>query len=88
MRSSTLLINLVLLAVTTASPIAQSWTVGQEIQTTSGKVKGGPAERPGYPEVSQYVGIPYAEIPEGALRWLPPKPFKSNGTINGTKWKE
>jgi carboxylesterase type B len=88
MRTSALLADLALLSAAIASPVAQSWTVGQEVQTSSGKVKGGPAERPGYLDVSQYVGIPYAETPEGALRWLPPKPFKSNVTIDGTKWKE
>jgi carboxylesterase type B len=87
MRTCTLLADIALLTAAFASPTSQ-WTVGQEVQTTSGKVKGGPAERVGYSEVSQYVGIPDAVPPEGALRWMPPKAFKSNGTIDGTKWKE
>jgi hypothetical protein len=85
MRTYILLADIALFATAFASP---TWTVGQEVQTTSGKVKGGTAERAGYFEVSQYVGIPYAEPPQGTLRWMPPKPFKSNGTIDGTKWKE
>jgi hypothetical protein len=62
------------------------WTVGQEVKTTSGVVKGRFATRPGFSDVSEYVGVPYAYPPQGELRWMPPKPFESNGTIDATKW--
>jgi hypothetical protein len=70
-----------------ASP-TENWIVGQEVLTTSGKVKGSPATRKGYQQVSQYVGIPFAEAPVGPLRWAAPKPFRGTGTIDGTKWKD
>jgi carboxylesterase type B len=70
-----------------ANPTA-NWIVGQEVPTTSGKVKGSPATRKGHQEVSQYVGIPFAESPVGPLRWAAPKPFKGTGSIDGTKWKD
>lgn len=85
MRAVTLFAELSLVASAIASPVRQ-WTVGQEVQTSSGTVKGQPAERSGYSEVSQYVGIPYAKDPVGALRWMPPKAFKSTKAIDGTKW--
>jgi hypothetical protein len=85
MRAISLFTKLALAAATVATPFEQ-WIPGQEVQTSSGKVKGQPATRPGFSGVSQYVGIPYAEPPVGALRWAPPKPFKSSGSIDGTKW--
>jgi cholinesterase len=42
--------------------------------------------RVGYEQVSEYVGIPFAHPPQGALRWMPPKAFKSDGVIDATKW--
>jgi hypothetical protein len=85
MRAFALFTELALAAAAVASP-TQPWIPGQEVQTSSGKVKGQPATRPGFSAVSQYVGIPYAEPPLGPLRWMPPKPFKSTGSIDGTKW--
>src|ERR1700712_4648967 len=81
------LYTLAALAVTiSAVPSKKQWAVGQEVLTTSGKVKGRPATRPGYEGVSEYVGIPYAHPPQGALRWMPPKAFRSDGAIDATKW--
>jgi hypothetical protein len=62
------------------------WVAGQEVITTGGTLKGSPSSRAGYSEVSQYVGIPFAEPPLGALRWLPAKKYLSNNTIDATKW--
>ncbi|TID21650.1 acetylcholinesterase precursor [Venturia nashicola] len=80
-------VSLSLLVVTISAALQEQWTVGQEVSTTSGKVKGRSATRAGYQEVSEYVGIPFAHPPQGALRWAPPKPFKSDGPIDATKWK-
>jgi hypothetical protein len=65
---------------------AIDWTPGQEVKTSSGTVKGRAATRPGFQQVSEYVGIPYAAAPVGDLRWLAPEPYKSNGTVHGTVW--
>ncbi len=48
-----------------------------ETQTTSGPVKGLPAESQQW---SIYKGIPYAAPPVDDLRWRPPQPAK--------KWQE
>jgi carboxylesterase type B len=77
---------LVILASTVLGAPSKQWAIGQEVPTTSGKVKGRPATRVGYEEVSEYVGIPYAHPPQGPLRWMPPKAFKSDRAIDATKW--
>jgi hypothetical protein len=74
------------LAVTISAAPSKQWNIGQEVPTTSGKVRGRAATRVGYEEVSEYVGIPFAHPPQGALRWMPPKTFKSDGAIDATKW--
>jgi Carboxylesterase family len=68
--------------------VARDWTPGQIVKTTSGSVKGQAATRPGFGQVSEYVGIPFAEPPVGPLRWLKAKAFKSSGSVDGTVWKE
>jgi len=57
--------------------------VGQEVTTTSVRVRGKAAsiER----EVSVYLGIPYAQSPVGDLRFAPPQKFTGSGRIDGTK---
>ncbi|PQE27795.1 hypothetical protein CJF31_00010020 [Rutstroemia sp. NJR-2017a BVV2] len=60
---------------------ANSWEVGQSVQTTSGLVHGHAASNT---SVSEYLGIPYAEPPIGTLRFEPPQKYTSNSTINGT----
>ncbi|KAI5920032.1 carboxylesterase [Camillea tinctor] len=59
-----------------------SWQVGQTVQTSSGSVEGHPSQWA--PDVSEYLGIPFAKPPVGALRWQPPQLYLSNSTINGT----
>jgi cholinesterase len=67
------------------APLASAWVVGQDVDTTSGRVKGHAAAT--YPEVSEYLGIPYAASPVGNLRWMPPQAFsKSNKTFLAEKY--
>lgn len=74
MRHS-LLGNLVVLAATTTPSLGRvsvaQWKVGEAIGTTSGYVKGHASEW--MPEVSEYLGIPYAEPPVGDLRFAAPR---------------
>lgn len=53
--------------------------------TTSGAVQG--FINAAHPNVAQFLGIPFAEPPVGARRWLPPLPkAKKHGTINATNF--
>jgi cholinesterase len=63
---------------------AQSWTAGQVVDTISGKVKG--QASPWKPEVSEYLGIPFAQPPVGSLRFAAPKLFTSSAVVNATKF--
>jgi hypothetical protein len=62
----------------------QNWTVGQTVQTTSGPVNGHAAGI--YPQVSEYLGIPFAQPAIGDLRFAPPEKYTGNSTINGTNY--
>lgn len=67
------------------SPVAEDglvWTVGQAVKTTSGTVVGHPA--PNVTDVSEYLGIPYAQAPIGNLRFAPPVGYTSNSTITAS----
>ncbi|GJD03592.1 carboxylesterase [Colletotrichum higginsianum] len=66
-----------------ATPIrAVSWVIGQPVQTTSGLVQGHAASTAS--QVSEYLGIPYAQPPVGNLRFQPPAKFAGSSTINGS----
>ncbi|KAF2670795.1 alpha/beta-hydrolase [Microthyrium microscopicum] len=54
------------------------------VETTVGTVKGRLAPWPASSNVSEYLGIPYAEPPIGKLRFAAPQPFKGKGPIAGT----
>ncbi|KAH8649770.1 carboxylesterase [Ilyonectria robusta] len=62
----------------------QTWAVGQTVATTSGKVIGHAA--PVANEVSEYLGIPFAQPPIGSLRFEPPVPFNGSHHINATEF--
>lgn len=63
---------------------AANWTIGQTVQTSSGPVEGHPARNAS--EVSEYLGIPFAQAPIGDLRWAAPVKFAGNDTVNGTAY--
>jgi cholinesterase len=53
------------------------------VKTTSGNIKGQGSQKP---EVSQYLGIPYAKPPVGPLRFAAPQRYSGSGDVDGTKW--
>jgi carboxylesterase type B len=55
---------------------------GLLIRTTSGEIHGFVNETA--PQVRQFLGIPYAEPPLGALRFAPPKTKSKSGPIKAT----
>ncbi|KAH7346229.1 Alpha/Beta hydrolase protein [Rhexocercosporidium sp. MPI-PUGE-AT-0058] len=61
---------------------AGNWTVGQVVDTSSGSVTGHAASI--NTEVSEYLGIPFAQPPVGDLRWTAPQAYNSTNAINGT----
>lgn len=73
-----------LLAIWVAAVSAQNnRTVGQTVQTSSGPVRGHAASP--LANVSEYLGIPYAQPPLGALRFVPPVSITSgNKPIDAT----
>ncbi|KAF1850644.1 alpha/beta-hydrolase [Cucurbitaria berberidis CBS 394.84] len=55
------------------------------IDTTSGSVQGFICDKT--PNVAQFLGIPFAEPPVGARRWLPPSPkSREEGKIDATSF--
>jgi hypothetical protein len=67
--------------VGTASAKSQTavvWKVGDTVKTSSGSVEGHPSAL--NPEVSEYLGIPYAKPPIGDLRFVAPTKFEAKGT--------
>jgi cholinesterase len=61
------------------------WIIGNAVKTTSGTVIGQASKW--QPQVSEYLGIPFAKAPEGDLRWAPPQSISdSSKVINATKY--
>jgi hypothetical protein len=67
-------------AASTLPSSTQSFTAGQAVDTSSGKILGQAANRRN--DVSEYLGIPYAQPPIGPLRWAEPRAYIGNDTIN------
>jgi len=73
----------VLLSVVLAD--AGDLKIGATVKTTSGDITGQPSSWK--PEVSEYLGIPYAEAPVGKRRFAAPVAFKAAGrAVNATKY--
>lgn len=60
--------------------------VGETVETTSGKIVGHAAYRPGFQQVSEYLGIRYAKPPTGPLRFAAPVAHKSSETFVADKF--
>jgi cholinesterase len=78
--------SLLTLAISLGLANAQAaWKVGNAVKTTSGTVLGQASNW--QPEVSEYLGIPFAKPPEGELRWAAPQAITdSSKVINATKY--
>jgi hypothetical protein len=62
----------------------RTWTVGQIVDTTSGPVQGTASTL--RPDVSAYLGIPFAQPPTGDLRFAAPVPVtQTSDVINATQ---
>ena len=59
-----------------------NFTVGQIVETSSGPVAGHMATTNS--EVSEYLGIPYAQPPVGDLRFAAPLKYTGSSTLNGS----
>ena len=58
--------------------------VGATVQTSSGPVSGHPALN--RTQVSEYLGIPYAQPPLGDLRFAAPQTFSSSKPLSGASY--
>lgn len=59
----------------TTEPVLRRWNVGATVHTTSGPITGHAAKN--RTQVSEYLGIPYAQPPLGQLRFAAPQQFTS-----------
>ena len=76
-----LLIHLVSFLLTGQLVQAVSWTVGQAVNTSSGMASGHAASN--FTQVSEYLGIPYAQPPLGKLRFQPPVKYTGSTSLSG-----
>lgn len=60
------------------------YKVGTTVNTTSGPVVGHAASNA--TQVSEYLGIPFAQAPVGNLRFAPPIAYQGNGTIEASNF--
>jgi len=60
----------------------QNWAIGQTVQTSSGPVIGHAALTA--TEVSEYLGIRYAQPPLGSLRYAAPLPYTGTTAFNAS----
>ena len=58
--------------------------VGGTVNTSSGPVSGHAARN--RTQVSEYLGIPYAQPPVGELRFAPPLPYASSAPFNASSY--
>ncbi|KAL3487569.1 Alpha/Beta hydrolase protein [Aspergillus germanicus] len=68
-----------------SAAVIDASSIGGPVNTTSGLVKGHASSL--RPEVSEYLGIPYAKAPKGELRFAAPVPVdKRSGVFNATRF--
>lgn len=65
-----------------AAAAQSNWRVGQLVKTSSGSIKGHAASDAD--QVSEYLGIPYAQPPIDDLRFQPPVAFNGTSIITAT----
>jgi hypothetical protein len=70
------------LALLGGVPIACGLQVNTLVNTTNGAITGHAA--PGAPEVTEFLGIPYAKPPVGKLRFAPPERDNLQRTYNAS----
>lgn len=86
MPSLTSLSHLLFTLICTASAGVLAPQVGEQVDTTSGPVKGHAAPWPANSGISEYLGIPYAEPPIGQLRFVAPQMYKLKGPIDAADY--
>jgi cholinesterase len=72
------------LLLLSALGIAAAWDIGQDVQTASGVIKGHASPWQG--EVSEYLGVPFAQPPVGPLSFSAPQPYKGSGVVDASKF--
>jgi carboxylesterase type B len=80
------LLSFAFLSTTLALPSksAETWTIGQQVKTTSGLISGQASSW--QKETSEYLGIPYAQPPIKSLRFAPPLPYTSDKAFQAVKF--
>ncbi|KAL9108529.1 MAG: hypothetical protein Q9227_006744 [Pyrenula ochraceoflavens] len=73
-----------LFSVVTASQVGTPFTVGQDVETTSGIIHGHAGVN--RDQVSEYLGIPFAKPPIDDLRFAAPEPYRSNAYFNASNF--
>jgi hypothetical protein len=63
---------------------AGTWYVGQTVKTSSGSIEGHASTWKS--DVSEYLGIPYAQPPVGPLRFAAPQKYTGSGTVKASKF--
>ena len=73
-----------LLILPSALLFVQSTDVGATVQTSSGPVTGHAA--PNKTQVSEYLGIPFAQPPVGDLRFAAPQTYTSSKPLDASEY--
>jgi carboxylesterase type B len=79
MYTLSLSFSLLTLLLTCWTYLASAWEIGEQVRTTSGTIQGQASLW--QPEISEYLGIRFAQAPVSQLRFAYPRPFTSNGVI-------
>lgn len=66
------------------SVLPRTFDIGQQVNTTSGIIRGHAAAN--RTEVSEYLGIPFAQPPVGDLRFAAPEPYRSSQAFDASSY--